>query len=278
MCRWVAYMGKKIFMDRIITRPEHSLLAQSLNAKMSVHSDGSIWATNGDGFGVGWYDQLPEPGLFRDKMPAWNDENLHELTAQTSAHLFLAHIRATTTGAVQRTNSHPFKYKNWLFQHNGYVDNFPAVRRDLQMDVAPDLFRHIKGTTDSETFFYLALTYGLQDNPKQALEKMAARIERACADNNIPCILNLSVAVTDGKTIWTVRYATEEKQKTQFYSTDAQCLKDTTIGSSEDLPSGSVLIVSEPLDSLNDKWTKVPENSFCTFTPGHVEIVDFIPK
>jgi predicted glutamine amidotransferase len=34
-------------------------------------------ATNGDGFGVGWYGAHETPGVFRSTEPAWNDRNLH---------------------------------------------------------------------------------------------------------------------------------------------------------------------------------------------------------
>ena len=45
--------------------------------------------------------------------------------------------------------------------HNGSLANFGEVRRDLQMAVDPTLFRQIEGSTDSETLFFLALTFGL---------------------------------------------------------------------------------------------------------------------
>ena len=81
MCRWIAYTGEPIFLDRLVTKPAHSLVEQSINANLQFKEDGSLWTTNGDGFGIGWYASKPEPGLFKDAMPAWNDQNLHELCA-----------------------------------------------------------------------------------------------------------------------------------------------------------------------------------------------------
>ena len=49
-----------------------------------------------------------------------------------------------STGAVQRTNCHPFKYKNWIFQHNGHIDCFEIIRKDLQMEIAGDYYYHLK--------------------------------------------------------------------------------------------------------------------------------------
>ena len=83
MCRWAAYSGTPIFLEDIISRPGHSLIHQS-HCATQCHS-----ATNADGFGVAWYGDRPEPGIFRDIMPAWSDPNLKSLTAQVKSGLFL---------------------------------------------------------------------------------------------------------------------------------------------------------------------------------------------
>ena len=53
-------------------------------------------ADHGDGFGMGWYSDLLEPGVFRSTEPAWNDRNLASLASNIRSHLFIAHVRATT--------------------------------------------------------------------------------------------------------------------------------------------------------------------------------------
>jgi len=64
MCRWAAYIGEPIFLDEVVSRPGHSLIRQSQSAAEAKT------ATNGDGFGLAWYDRRPEPGLYRDVYPA----------------------------------------------------------------------------------------------------------------------------------------------------------------------------------------------------------------
>ena len=56
MCRWIAYRGEPTALERYVTSPAHSLVEQSMRALESTA------ATNGDGFGLGWYGELPEPG------------------------------------------------------------------------------------------------------------------------------------------------------------------------------------------------------------------------
>ena len=46
----------------------------------------------GDGFGIGWYGERPTPGVYRDILPAWNDQNLKSLSHQIRSGLFLAHV------------------------------------------------------------------------------------------------------------------------------------------------------------------------------------------
>lgn len=266
MCRWIAYIGEPIFMDTIITKPPASLVNQSLNSRMSYrHDDGSLLATNGDGFGVGWYREREEPGLFKSSDPAWANENLIEICEQVRPHIFMAHIRAASTGSTQRSNAHPFKYGNWIFQHNGFVDKFEAIKRDLHNELSDELYNSIKGTTDSETLFKIATHYGLFENPKLALEKMINRLFELFKEKNIEARFALSCALSDGDKIYTIRYATIDKPNSQFYSTHEDCLKDISDGC-EFIPQNSTVIVSEPLDHYNDRWKEMPHGSFATFS------------
>ena len=44
--------------------------------------------------------------------------------------------------------------------------------------VDPSLFASIEGTTDSETMFYLALTFGLENDPITAVARMVGFVEK----------------------------------------------------------------------------------------------------
>ena len=143
MCRWIAYSGQPVLLEDLLFKAQHNLIDQSMCSKSAETP------TNGDGFGVGWYAEAEYPGMFRSIRPAWNDFNLRDLSAHIKSPLFVAHVRATSQATVQETNCHPFRYKNWLFVHNGEIFEVEKVRRDLLMAVAPDLFPYILGATDS---------------------------------------------------------------------------------------------------------------------------------
>ena len=80
MCRWLAYSGDPIPLEALIVQRKYSLIDQSLHSRLGATT------TNGDGFGVGWYDGVrPEPALYRSVHPAWNDRNLRELASHVSS-------------------------------------------------------------------------------------------------------------------------------------------------------------------------------------------------
>jgi glutamine amidotransferase len=139
--------------------------------------------TSGDGFGVGWYGTGEQPGLLRGVHPAWSDRNLRELAMHIQSPLFFAHMRSATGTAVQETNCHPFRHGSWLFMHHGLVREFPTLKRDLLLAVEPSLLPAIAGSSASELLFYLALTFGLETDPIEALEQMVGFAEAIGADH-----------------------------------------------------------------------------------------------
>ena len=93
MCRWLAYSGSPIQLEELLLKRDRSLVDQSL------HSREGATTTNGDGFGVGWYDEGETPRVFRSTHPAWNDRNLRELAAGISfSALLRAHPRLDGDG------------------------------------------------------------------------------------------------------------------------------------------------------------------------------------
>ena len=157
MCRWAAYIGAPIYLEEIVSRPAHSLIHQSHCATECRT------AINADGFGVAWYADRPEPGLYRDVMPAWSDPNLRSLVATVKSGLFLAHVRASTGTATSRNNCHPFTCGRWSFMHNGQVGGYDGFRRHADMLIPDALYPYRKGATDSEALFLAALAEGLID-------------------------------------------------------------------------------------------------------------------
>ena len=271
MCRWLAYIGPSVYLDTLLLKPEYSLVAQSLHAQRNITS------VNGDGFGVGWYGETRCPGVFRDTQPAWHDENLRHLTAHIRSPLFFAHVRASQSPDLQRTNCHPFQYQNWLFQHNGEIGGFNRIRRSLDQAIAPDLYPTLRGTTDSERMFLLAVTFGLEENPRAALRRMVGYIENVRSVTNIEEAAQMTISVSDGKRIFALRYSSCRRSRTLYYSRNIHALREVG-GHNETLPPDGVIILSEPLDSVSEHWQEVPESTLLTVSSGHIEMTPFEPE
>jgi predicted glutamine amidotransferase len=273
MCRWLAYSGSPILLRDALSAPAHSLVERSLHARMAAET------TNGDGFGVGWYGVGDRPAVFRSVEPAWSDANLRELSAYVTSPLFFAHIRASSGTAVQQTNCHPFRHGRWLFMHNGLINDFQALKRDLVLDIDPSLYPSIEGQTDSEVLFHLALTFGLEDDPPAGVAAAVGLVEAAGRRRGIEHPIQMTVATTDGVRIWGFRYSSEGRSRSLFVTTDVPTLRRLypSMALLERISDETHLIVSEPLGKLEGAWREVPEASCAVVGGGRVEILPFVP-
>jgi glutamine amidotransferase len=274
MCRWLGYLGSPVEPRELLYDPERSLIEQSRRHAPDMP------VPNGDGFGLGWYGRREVPALFHSATPAWGDRNLHTLASEISSPLFLAHVRAATGTPVQETNCHPFAWGRWLFVHNGYIDGYEALRRDLLLAVRPDLFPNIKGTTDSELMFHLALTFGLADDPVGGLERMAGFVESLGGAAGIAEPLQMTVGVTDGERLWAARYASGPVVNTLYHSADVESLRELYPENERFAHFGadSRVVVSEPLAPLPGLWHEIPAGTALVVGKGLAEQVPFHPR
>lgn len=245
MCRWAAYIGSPIFIADLVSAPKHSLIVQAREAEECKTS------INADGFGVAWYAHRAEPGLYRDVFPAWSDPNLRALAEQVRSPLFLAHVRASTGTAISRNNCHPFAHKRWSFMHNGQISGFDQLRKQFDMVIPEELYGARKGATDSEVLFLIALGQGLESDPHLALQRTARIVQDIARKNGLPARLRMALAISDGETLYAVRYASNDNPPSLYYRRS-------------DADDGWI-VVSEPLQD-GSEWRSVDENRYCVFT------------
>ena len=254
MCRFLAYSGEPVFLTDLVCAPTHSLVHQSLHAAEAKTE------TNGDGFGLGWYGERPEPGLFRDVRPAWSDENLVNLCQQVRARMFFAHVRASTGTATTRANCHPFTHGRHLFMHNGQIGGYDKVRRRLDNMIPDDLYRDRMGGTDSESLFLIALAYGLKHHPRAAMARAVHEAEALSKYSGSTPHMRFASAWSDGETLYAARYASDSYPPTLYY---------------REFNDG-VMVVSEPLDEARNCWMEVPHGHMITVSGGKVEQCAFL--
>ena len=273
MCRWMAWSGQPVIIEELLFEPVHGLIDQSLHSRMGAET------TNGDGFGLGWYGAGEGPATYHSVAPAWGDANLRDLAAHIESHLFIAHVRATSGTAIQQTNCHPFRHGRWLFVHNGVVAGFHEMRRELMLAVAPELFADFHGSTDSEVIFRLALTFGLEEDPVEAIERAIGLVEETARKHGIENTVQASMGLSDGVRLWAFRYSTEGHSRTLFASTDAHSLRQLHPENPrlQRLRDEDRVVVSEPLGELPGAWSEIPEASVLIVQPGEDEVRPFRP-
>ena len=246
MCRFLAYRGEPVFLADLVCQPAHSLVHQSL------HAEEAKTETNGDGFGLGWYGERQEPGLYREVRPAWSDENLRSLCDQVRSRLFFAHVRASTGTSTTRANCHPFKHGRHLFMHNGQIGGYARLKRRLEAIIPDELYDARLGTTDSEAIFLAALAHGLADDPIGAMARTLATVRGLMTDAGIAEPLRFTSALTDGSSLYAYRWACDGKPPSLYY-------RETATG---------LVVVSEPIDDERHGWREVPKGCTLIARPG----------
>jgi glutamine amidotransferase len=268
MCRLMAYLGSPIIIDKLLYQPKNSLVNQSINAKELEEP------LNGDGFGIGWYvpEVNYEPVTFVSVHPAWSNRNLKNLAPKIRTECFIAHVRAASVGEVSESNCHPFQYKNILMMHNGGVENFSSIKRNLRTPLTDEFYNWIKGQTDSEHIFAYLLN-DLFNNHKtispesvvDAFENTFKALKKMMYEAGITEPAYLNMVVTNGLFIVGARYITDPKEEplTLYHSEGSRYVVEDGIShmvAPED-DDQAVLVVSEKLTEDKD-WTLVPANHF----------------
>ncbi len=213
-------------------------------------------------------------------LPRPSDPLLDEVTAQVSTPLFFAHVRASTGTPVQRSNCHPFRWGDRLWMHNGAVFGFHDLKRDLVFAVDPSLYPDIEGSTDSEVLFFLALTFGLEDDPIGGVSRAIGFVEDLAERKGVSNPVQATIATSDGSSVWAFRYSSQHQSRTLFHSTAVTELRKlhpevevlATVG------DDARLVVSEPLRDLPGAWREVPESSCGIIQEGDDEIRPFEPE
>jgi predicted glutamine amidotransferase len=284
MCRFLTYAGKPILLADLLYRPVNSLIMQSHHAREREEP------LNGDGFGVGWYVPLIDPGpcVQRSVTPAWSNRNLQDLATKTrAAHLF-AHVRAASPGmAVTEANVHPFSYDRFMWMHNGFVADFHRIKRSLRNALKDEFYNMIQGTTDSEHAFALFLNSlrtpfnetGAAEM-RRALVETIALLTKLTRDEGITGASFYNFAVTDGQTMVVSRYCSAEgiKGASLHFSRGSrfECLPDGLCDLHPVAPeqeAQSVIVASERLTDDETDWEDVPDNHTITVFPDfHVEL------
>ncbi|CAE6449711.1 unnamed protein product [Rhizoctonia solani] len=270
-------------LHALLTRPCHSIINQAFDSRLRLDRRRPI---NGDGFGVGWYDEHEseppeepsstqgEPCIFNSVTPAWNNvsisptdylgrvandlqANLTRLAVKIKSPLVFAHVRATTAGSLSLDNCHPWSYGKLMWMHNGGIADFHLIKRKLQSSLSDELFAVPQGNTDSEWAFALFLSF-LNQWAKEA------KITE-------PSLMNF--CITDGKSVVATRYVSSrtDEAASLWFSSGTTFHEYAPGGhyrmTKSDKRENIFLIASEPLTFEKADWMEIPSNTIIVITP-----------
>lgn len=160
-----------------------------------------------------------------------------------------------------------------MFQHNGEVPQFAALKRELTLDVDPALYPSILGNADSEVCFYLALTYGLSEDPVNGMRRMIERVERARRERGIGDPFRATMCASDGEQLVVLRWVSPDADGAlapSLYHSSGPTMLHTKVGGEEVLPADAQLVVSEPLELhwSSNTWAEMPVGKIGVFRRG----------
>lgn len=160
------------------------------------------------GWGVGFY-QGGEILLKRRPIDDRAEINMVDLTKDVRGDILIAHVRSATVGTLRTENTHPFRYRQWLFAQTGTIEAFGQIRGRLCDSLPQFLMRDVRGDTDSELLFHLFLSFlhdaGQLDRPnvepsaaRAALRSSISLLDRLCAEEGSPpSALNMLVSTPE---------------------------------------------------------------------------------
>lgn len=266
MCRFFAYVGEQTLPFNIMYRSTHSLIAQSKSSKKRESP------VNGDGFGLGWYPVHadPQPGTYVATTPAWSDRNLLNLCSKISTPCFFAHVRdASPSMPISLANCHPFQFGNFLWMHNGYIDQFDRIKRELINQLSDKAFLQIRGNTDSEYAFAVFLDQIKFNNDATLSEIESALIAtinlicRALSLKGVETSAYMNFMVSSGSNLVSTRFTAHinHQPPSLFYTGASVGLNqqgELVLYQTE--TTQSIIIASEPITNDKNLWHKINRN------------------
>src|SRR5580693_1527417 len=153
--------------------------------------EGALLRTKAKGVPLGWglgFYQGGEVLIRRRPIDEREELDVAALVSDLRADVLIGHVRQATVGVLRTENTHPFRYRQWLFAQTGTVYDFEQVRERLVGSVPEFLRSGIRGETDAEVVFHVFLSFlhdaGLlnHESVETALVREALRSSLAVVD------------------------------------------------------------------------------------------------
>jgi predicted glutamine amidotransferase len=230
------------------------------------------------GWGLGFY-QAGEVLLRRRPIDERPEIDLVEAASDVRTDILIAHVRHASVGGLRTENTHPFRYRSWLWAQTGTIAGFDRLRERLLASQPEFLRRNVRGETDSELFFYLFLSF-LHDSGslhdanvsadaiRAALRASVALVDRLSAEEGFEANIG-DILVTNGERLVAVHRNGNMAYRVLKGKFDVEellgeeGLRRARIPS---IDSTHFTLIASELEAVAPRWTAVPERSIVTLT------------
>ena len=230
------------------------------------------------GWGVGFY-QSGEVLLRRRPIDEREVIDLAEAAESVRTDVLVGHVRHATVGSLRTENTHPFRYRLWLFAQTGTIEGFAQLRERLFESQPEFLRRNVRGETDSELFFYLFLSF-LHDAGHLNDTHVAPEHVRAALNASISLVDRLSaeegfgenrgdILVTNGEHLIAVHrngvmaYRVLKGRHDVEELLGEEGMRKVRIPS---IDSTRFSLIASELDNVPERWEKVDGRAIITLT------------
>lgn len=240
------------------------------------------------GWGVGFY-QSGEILLKRRPLDDRAEIKMTDITRDIRADVALAQVRLATVGPLRTENTHPFRYRSWLFANTGTVEAFATLRGRLAESLPQFLQRDVRGETDSELVFHLFLSFlhdaGQLDRPlvdaptaAGALRSTIALVDRLCAEEGAAATA-LNVLVSSPEYVLALSNGPAMGYHVFQGQRDLERLfGDGGLGRMRipDYAASRLTLIASDFedDRIPEGWTPVRQRAIVTFTRANEPIIE----
>ncbi len=148
------------------------------------------------GWGLGFY-QGGEVLIRRRPVDEREEIDLAQIGSDVRADIVVGHVRQATVGTLRTENTHPFRYRQWLYAQTGTVASFEQVRDRLLQSVPEFLRAGIRGDSDAEIVFQVFLSF-LHDAGKLDDLIVDAAVVREALRGSLHLVDSISAEVGGG--------------------------------------------------------------------------------
>jgi glutamine amidotransferase len=242
------------------------------------------------GWGIGFY-QGGEVLMRRRPIDDHATVEIAKVAGDVRADVLVGHVRNATVGSLRTENTHPFRYRQWLFAQTGTLPSFEAIRERLVSSVPEFLRSSIRGESDAEILFYVFLSFlhdagrlndGISEpsHVRDALRSCVAVVDGLAAEVGGTSSL-VNVLVSNGENIFALHRGAQMGYRVLAGKGDAEALIDEDLNLRRKTPGleqmhfvllGSdfdedwSLAASTP--AVQPRWKVVPDRAIVTLERG----------